>query len=284
MKNTEKYITWVKNHRSETTALSYMATLKDYFSVLPELTLENIEHYISILRSRRNKPKSINLKLEHLRIYNKWCSEREFAVKLYNLIEDVPVTKTEKVSVLNCSLDQFDIIERAKAVRGDKFSISRNVAILNMFLVTGCRVSELISMKLEDIDFEALTVVIRKGKGNKERTVAITEGTIAVLNEYFEKVKDIPNPEHLVFLSSRPTKDGSRKLNRSSVLRMVNKITDGECGNHTLRHLSATAKLNAGVAIDQVQDDLGHSNIATTKIYAERSMQSKHLSALAIGI
>lgn len=279
----QKYLEWCSVYRSETTCTDYASSFKSYLETSSEYTDEAILKFIRSEQGRENTPSTINTKLAALKSLGKWAYDRHLIQDdVYRRIDKLPVTDTEPITVLN--INAADIIDKAHSYEGRGWIAYRNTAIMNVFIVTGCRVSELISLTLDDVSLDDKLIKIRKGKGNKERTVCLSEGCVKTLTAYLEKIKDFNNPEKLLFLSSRPSKSGSRKLTRQAVHSVTKGVTDGECGCHKLRHLSATTMLNNSIPLDTVKEVLGHSSVNTTKIYAERDMRAKMAAAASVGV
>ena len=148
----------------------------------------------------------------------------------------------------------------------------RNKAMLELLYGTGLRITELLDLKLNDVDFE--NCVIRcLGKGSKERIVPIGEYVIFYLHKYLEYrvflVKN-KNSDYL-FLNSR----GCR-LSRFSFFKILKKLLiqkriKKDISPHTLRHSFATHILEGGGDLRSIQELLGHSDISTTKIYTHIS-------------
>jgi len=148
----------------------------------------------------------------------------------------------------------------------------RNKAILELLFSAGLRVSELVSLNVNDINFDRGEFSIR-GKGRKLRVAFLSETAKNALQEYIKKRKDM---EDALFIRlnalSNKQSDTNKRLTARSVQRLVQhyakiagimkKVTP-----HTIRHSFATDLLFNGADIRSVQSMLGHSNIATTQIY-----------------
>lgn len=144
----------------------------------------------------------------------------------------------------------------------------RERAIIEMLLATGCRVGEIVGIKIQDIDLVKKSIVVL-GKGNKERTVFYNESASYWMNEYLKKN---PREENQCLFQSMRKKDGKihpltingleftlRKLGRKA--KVENTYP------HRFRHTFATMAAGKGMQIDQIQHILGHSQIKTTSIY-----------------
>jgi len=127
----------------------------------------------------------------------------------------------------------------------------------------GLRLSEVESLRLEDLDLPGKRISVRQGKGRKDRTVFLTQVTVSVLQDYLA-VRGGGFSDH-VFLYHNAS------LNKSYVwsrLKTLSKQTGIRVYAHRLRHTTATQLLNAGCKITSIQKILGHKNINTTMIYA----------------
>lgn len=152
--------------------------------------------------------------------------------------------------------------------KNDTFEEIRDYAILEMIYSCGLRVSELIELKLKDINAQEKVVKI-VGKGFKEREVPIRDEALIALNEYLKYVKKdmIVVDKNIIFLNKH-----GKKLTRQYVWQMIKDrakkagITK-DISPHTLRHSFATHLLSKGCDLKVVQKLLGHENIETTQIY-----------------
>ena len=139
--------------------------------------------------------------------------------------------------------------------------------VINTFLYSGMRVSELCSLKSEDIDFESGSIRITSGKGDKERIVLVPEEVVSILRNYAGwKISQNRISEYF-FVSAK-----MGKYHPSTVEKMVRETARGSgirrrVTPHTLRHTFATSILKNGGDIRFIQRMLGHSSIGTTEIY-----------------
>ncbi|MCD6359167.1 MAG: site-specific tyrosine recombinase XerD [Dehalococcoidia bacterium] len=153
----------------------------------------------------------------------------------------------------------------------------RDKAMLEMLYASGMRVSELVSLNIEDMNFDEGTIRCR-GKGDKERLLPIHQQAINYLKEYLDKVRPkmvYGDKEKAMFVNRRGdrlTRQGLWQILKNYALKanLGTKITP-----HTLRHSFATHLLNGGADLRSVQELLGHSNISTTQIYTH--ITSEHM-------
>ncbi|HID56204.1 TPA: site-specific tyrosine recombinase XerD, partial [Candidatus Poribacteria bacterium] len=149
----------------------------------------------------------------------------------------------------------------------------RNKAILELLYATGVRVSELISLRTDDISAE-LGYLRCKGKRDKERLVPIGGPALKALDEYLKKGR-----HHLAGSRAKPwlflNRNGD-KLSRQAVWKVIKQAIrvagiEKNVSPHTLRHSFATHMLERGADLRYLQEMLGHSNISTTQIYTHIS-------------
>lgn len=168
-------------------------------------------------------------------------------------------TKTRKNVVLRLSRDEeMKLINQAYQDKG------QNGLLIKMLFMTGTRVAEFVSVKVEDFFFDELMILIENGKGGKSRYVPI-------LSELAQELKTHLNGRQTgyIFESNRHSKFTTRRIQQ------IVKDTADRAGitkkvhPHLLRHSVATFLLEKGMPLDQIQKFLGHSKIETTQIYAE---------------
>ena len=148
----------------------------------------------------------------------------------------------------------------------------RNKAMLELMYGTGLRVSELVSLTVNDIDLTNCIIRVM-GKGSKEREIPLGEFSIYYLKLYLEKRKSMLKgySEEALFLNNH-----GKKMTRQGFFKNLKKILkekglNEDISPHTLRHSFATHLLNRGADLRSIQEMLGHSDISTTKIYTHVS-------------
>lgn len=153
----------------------------------------------------------------------------------------------------------------------------RNYAMLALMLSTELRSEELRSLTLDDLDFADEVITVAHGKGDKFREVDFPLFARAAVELYLHSGM---RPGHLpssalLFGVGDEWKMGTRQWLHGLVCRLVKEATGIEnVGPHDLRHIGARLKLNAGASMEELQAELGHSQITTTKIYTGR-LQTK---------
>jgi integrase/recombinase XerD len=188
-----------------------------------------------------------------------------------NIIDEDPaenIQSPRKWERLPKALSITDVMELLGAEPGGGTAL-RDSAMLELIYSSGLRVSELTSIKLGDINFEAGFIRVM-GKGSKERVVPVNARTI-------EKVKRYMNVERPVILGKKRsaylfvTRRGGPMTRQRfwQMLKSIGKKAGLELSPHTMRHCFATHLLEGGADLRSVQKMLGHSDISTTQIYTK---------------
>ena len=151
----------------------------------------------------------------------------------------------------------------------------RDTALLQLLDATGMRVSELVSLKVGDVNLDRATVRVAS-KANKERFIPIHNRAVEALRTYLQSgriyfLRGRPDEHKALFLNPRGT-----QLTRQGLWLIIKKYVEqagirAEVTPHTLRHSFATHMLEGGADLRNVQELLGHSNISTTQIYTHLS-------------
>jgi len=147
----------------------------------------------------------------------------------------------------------------------------KHKAILTTIYSCGLRLNELINLELSDIRSEEQVILVRQGKGNKDRTVQLPIQLLKLLRAYFLEYK----PKMYLFEGQYGGKYAPRsvQLLLKNVMQKAQIHTQGSV--HTLRHSYATHLLIAGVDIRSIQELLGHNNLSTTQVYTHITDQQK---------
>jgi integrase/recombinase XerD len=153
----------------------------------------------------------------------------------------------------------------------------RDRAILELFYATGMRRGELANLKLQDLDLERRTLVVRQGKNRKDRTLPIGERAALWLTRYLDEIRPrhaVAPDEGIVFLAAR--QGHALELNDLSqiVTSYVDRAKLGKRGScHLFRHTMATLMLEGGADLRFIQQMLGHAKLETTEVYTRVSIQ-----------
>jgi integrase/recombinase XerC len=147
----------------------------------------------------------------------------------------------------------------------------RDYAILQVFLQTGIRVSELASLTIEDVDFVKPAIRVR-GKGNQEREIALEKRGVQALKNYLAVRPE--NLSDVLFLNYKGEPISERGIRKLVVKYRKNAGITKRASCHSLRHTFATYKAEKGVSPFQLQQWLGHANLNTTQIYVHLGKQN----------
>ncbi|MEE2629465.1 MAG: tyrosine-type recombinase/integrase [Candidatus Thermoplasmatota archaeon] len=209
------------------------------------------------------KPSTINAKIAALTHLLKW---------LGHVVPDW-IQRPSRSRSLPKTLGRRELRRMRQAVMESEDPLAMPVSTL--MLDTGLRVSELCALDIDDIDKEDLSALVIGGKGEKDRTVLFTESTVRVL-ESWEPIREMRLANsadqglRAMFISSR-----GRRVNPRSIQKMMDRLADASdiprsrLSPHTLRHTFATGLLERGADLVTIQRLLGHSSIATTRVYLE---------------
>jgi site-specific recombinase XerD len=147
----------------------------------------------------------------------------------------------------------------------------RDYAVLQVFLQTGIRVSELAHLTIEDIDFIKPSITVR-GKGSVEREIVLEKKGVHALKSYLAVRGESFSPR--VFLNYQGEPISERGIRKLVVKYRKEAGITKKASCHTLRHTFATYKAEKGVSAFQLQQWLGHANLNTTQIYVHLSKQN----------
>lgn len=144
----------------------------------------------------------------------------------------------------------------------------RDVAILETIYSCGLRISEMVGLRVEDVDWAEKIVRVR-GKGKKERLLPISKTALGAIKHYWTHLAEQPTGTSRVFLSETKKRSpmNGTMLQRRLKGYLVSAGLDPSITPHTLRHSYATHLLDAGADLRSVQELLGHAHLVTTQVY-----------------
>lgn len=250
------------------------------FSVedLKKITLEDIHSYISHLAiDNRSKATTRARKISTLRIFFKYLATKEKILDV-NPAQDLETPKLEKRMPKYLSLEQSQKLLKVSDDENNR-NYKRDFAITTLFLNCGLRLSELVGININDIDFDEnkMTVI---GKGNKERVIYLNKSCINAIKDYLSSrpspsliKRDSKSSDKALFLSEQ-----KRRISNRTVQLIITKelklagLGSKNLSVHKLRHTAATLMYQYGnVDIRALQELLGHQSISTTEIYTHVS-------------
>ncbi len=248
----------------------------DLLKVSPEM----LENFIATLH-QKYKPKTVKRKIASLKAlfhyfeYKELIERNPFHKIQVKFREPALLPKTIPLHIVEKILStMYKQLSQAKTSYQRK-NVLRNVAVIETLFATGIRISELCSLKAEDVSLFDRTILIY-GKGSKERKVQIgNDDVIHVLEKYKDDFQNEIQACNRFFANQ----NGS-KLSDQSVRRMINKYTalaeiTLHITPHMFRHTFATSLLEADVDIRYIQEMLGHSSINITEIYTHVAMSKQ---------
>lgn len=235
------------------TIKSYLLCLKYYFKYIGKDYLivneDNIKQFILELKSLGKAPQTINLYLNAIKFYY-----RE-VLKKSQKIEIKYSKKTLKIPVVLARKEIDQIIE--------SISNKKHRLLISLSYSAGLRVSEVINLKVKDIDLESLTIHIKNAKGKKDRLTIFSDKIKPLLEEMIV----FKDKNDLVFESERGGQLSERTAQMIFEKALQKLGIKKDASFHSLRHSFATHLLENGVDVRYVQELLGHANIRTTQIY-----------------
>lgn len=262
----DKYVRYleIEKNASQHTVLNYKKDLEEFKAFLGELKIEEVNYltlrkFLGLLKERNLKSRSISRKLSSLRGFFRFLS-REGLLK-NDPSSSLSSPKLEKHLPVFLTEDEITRLMESPDIK--ELSGFRDRAILETFYSTGMRVSELVGLNQESIDFISGVVKVM-GKGKKERLTPIGDRALLAIREYLEHRH---NTLPAVFLNKngrRLTVRGVRLILDKYVRRLALREN---ISPHSLRHSFATHLLNRGADLRSVQELLGHANLSTTQIY-----------------
>ena len=249
----------IARNRSSRTIKSFKSILTRFLSFLGEkhlsdVTLLDVDLFLAELKRRGWEPSSI---------YTAAVAVKRFLefIGLGDRISGFELPRRERR--LPRYLEPGEVARMVEAC-----SSLRDRVIILLLFTTGLRVSELVSLRKDDVDLEKRSIRVR-GKGGKERVVYFPEALVPLLKEYMER---LPGDSEYLF----PSAEGhmhyttvERIMKRAAVSAgLKKKVTP-----HVLRHSFATHSLAMGLDIREIQELLGHSSLSTTQVYAHVSRE-----------
>lgn len=284
-----EFLTYLSTEKrySKHTAVSYrtdLTALSDYLLTTYELANPEQANYpmlrswIVSLSDQDMLPKSINRKIACLRSYYHFLQKKEIISKDPTLkIKALKVKKSLPVFIAEDNM--INLLDEIKDQSGneinfdDSFAGIRDKVVLELLYGTGIRLSELIGLQNNDINFFEKTIKVL-GKGNKQRIIPIHDTFVELAKQYILKKKSESFSNNTDFFIV--TNDGEQ-VYPMFIYRLVRKYLDqittvDKRSPHVLRHTFATHLLNKGADLNAIKDLLGHTSLAATQVYTHNSI------------
>jgi integrase/recombinase XerD len=281
-----QYLTVEKGH-SDNTLVAYQNDLGQFLAALEahvpplenwgQVTKDTIVDYLGQLREKSYASSTIARKIAAIKSF---C---HFMVAEGILAENPATTidspKVKKRLPRTLTSDDVDRLLAAPARELGPKAL-RDAALLELLYATGMRVTELVTLKLDDVNLVAGHVRVRRGKGGKERIIPIHDKAVTALQEYIERGRPslvkVHEQAEALFLNHR-----GQRLTRQGTWLIIKEYAQAagiqtQVTPHMLRHSFATHMLESQKAsLADVQHFLGHANISTTQIYTQVTSEHK---------
>ena len=225
---------------------------------IKKLLKADVNQYISFLFKKGLKSSSVNRKISTIKSFYIYLIKKKIIT--YSPVEDISMPKKEKY--LPISMSEIEVEKLLNSPKLNKYIERRDKAMIEMLYATGMRISELVNLKLTDIDNKRLVVKVL-GKGQKERLIPYGEEAADALNAYLNDRGKSNIKE--TFLSNRGTKITRGAFWNRIKIYLNRENLKASISPHTLRHAFATHLLNRGADLRSVQILLGHSEYVTRK-------------------
>ncbi|MBN2781544.1 MAG: tyrosine recombinase XerC [Candidatus Marinimicrobia bacterium] len=275
----EDYLKYMRSVRSysEHTLDAYRRDMAQFYAfcceyfgqdevAMKDVDKVSIRHFLGMLTENRYAARSAARKLAALKSFFKYALKRKwieknpaYAIKSPRIPRNLPtVLSKEQTTRLFDGLDATDFIT------------ARDAAMIELFYGSGIRLSELMNLRLKDIQFNNMLLTVL-GKGNKQRVLPLGDSGRKALETYlrfYEADFGRPGREDPLFLSRLGSKISTRNV-RLRIEKYLRTVSDGARKNspHVLRHSFATHLLDAGADLESVRMMLGHESLSTTQVY-----------------
>ena len=271
-----KHIRFERNY-SPHTIKSYTADLSEFLSYLGgqdvTLTPEQIDHitirdFLSRLYEKGNGKSSVSRKLATVRSFFRFLHREGLISK--NPARLVRTPKVPRRPPRFLSVDEVETILSLPKRTTDRGA--RDAAMLELLYATGVRVSELVSLNVEDCSLDQRLIRVR-GKGRKERIAPFGEESAQAVGNYLKKRgrllqrKRTAKEPNALFLNLRGGRITTRSVQRILEGYIRQSSSQLKVHPHLFRHSFATHLLNRGADLRSIQELLGHENLSTTQIY-----------------
>jgi len=285
MNNTElieeykKFIAFEKR-LSSSSIKSYLRDINELLKLMGDkklnsYSIEDIRKNIAILHSKGLSGKSLS------RMISSWRGLFNFLIHKYQFNQNptlgIKAPKSKKLLPQTLSVDQtIKLID----IKDNSFLGLRDHAILELFYSSGLRLSELVDININNINFDDGTITVT-GKGNKERIIPVGTFAFKAIKKWLKSRKTINNltpKNQILFLSKSGQKLTPRAIQYRLKFWAIKQGIPENIHPHLLRHSFASHLLQSSQDLRAVQELLGHANISTTQIYTHLDFQ--HLSKI----
>lgn len=268
----------IEKNASDHTIRSYMNDLVELINFIndeskdiKEIDFFVLRGYITTLYDRNLSKSSIERKISTIKSFFKFLTQKGYLEENHARMLKFPKKEKKLFKVFNID-DLFTLLELP-----DKNTPQgiRDALLMELMYGTGVRVSELVGIKLDDIDFQGLRLRVR-GKGKKERMIPLADFHIEFIKKYISTRDDISKSRIIktdkLFINKNGTALSDRSVRRivEKYLKMAGLPLD--FSPHSFRHSFATHMLESGADLRTIQSLLGHSSLSTTQKYTHLNL------------
>lgn len=264
---------YIEKGLSKNTVSSYENDISSFLSWLNKkqknyqhVSSKDINEFISNLFNSGLKSSSINRKISSIKHFYLFLSKKK--IIKYSPADEIETPKQEKY--LPISMSEEEVERLLNSPNSNQIIERRDKAMIEILYATGMRISELVNLKLTDVDFNRSVLKVF-GKGSKERLVPYGEKAAEALHIYLRDRKRSDSKS--VFLSNRGSQITRGAFWQRIKIYIKRENLKSSISPHTLRHAFATHLLNRGADLRSVQILLGHSDLSTTQIYTHIAKQ-----------
>ncbi len=267
-----------QKRRSKHTTVAYSIDLNQFLDFIETNSLPNdytevnsqiVRVWIVSLSEKKIVNKSINRKIAVLRSFFK------FLLKEKKIIKDpmlkVIALKTPQALPQYARESEMNALQKEELF-GDDFEAKRDHLVIEIIYGTGIRLSELINLKVSDIDIHQNTIKVI-GKGNKQRIVPFPKELASFIENYIETKKQSSIFSDYLICTLKGEKAYSMLIQRITKKYLSVVSTLKKTSPHVLRHSYATHLLNNGADLNAIKELLGHSSLAATQVYTHNSIE-----------
>ena len=285
----KNYLSEVKNYSSNTIKsykdtiiqlITYFENNKIDYSNIQNIDFDVINNFLLYLEKENNLSiSSRNQRLSAIHSLFKYIQKRELSYfDKCSQILSIEYKKTPNTIVSYMSIEEIKILLSIPNIKND--NEFRHLMILTLLYETGARVSELINIKLKDINLMNKPYIVLHGKGNKTRSIPISKDVLNMINIYITRFKIYEQNNYLLGskYSNKISRFGVQHIIDTYVKKAKEKYPNyftQKITNHSFRHSRAMHLLESGVNLIYIRDILGHKSITTTEIYAKTNSEIK---------
>jgi len=274
-KNIKNFLEFIKIDKklSDNTFDSYQRDILQYKEYIDNNKIqytkvenEDIINYMESLKDLNKKPSTISRHLASIRLFYQYLLKN--GVVKSDPTKGIQAPKIEKKAPSILSSQEVSLL--LEQPNGEDLKSIRDKAMLEIAYATGMRVTEIISLNIDDVDLDSLSVICKNG--NKQRIIPLGKLSIKALQEYIETARPnlIKNEEEKALFVNI----NGRRLTRQGFWKIIKFYKEQahitkEITPHILRHSFATHLLQNGADLKSIQTMLGHSDISSTQVYMQ---------------